>query len=172
MDSDLLETLATPAAPPACAACGKPFDQRQGSGGKIQRFCSAACRQAHHRAERANVTAEIPNVTPNVTPNVSDKPSEPEQKSEQNSAPDEDDEASWPFCSDMLAALALGAISVERMGSRIFIYQHDFSGRYVSIVLSTADAHSVATRILMAAGTNHVVAHRHDVDPERPNSKL
>jgi hypothetical protein len=35
-------------APPLCAHCLKPFKQRQGSGGKPQRFCSETCRRQYH----------------------------------------------------------------------------------------------------------------------------
>jgi hypothetical protein len=49
----------TPPAP-TCEQCSNPFDRRQGSGGKAQRFCSAACRVAWHAAHpRAPAIAPV-----------------------------------------------------------------------------------------------------------------
>lgn len=42
--------------PKTCDQCGTPFEPRNGSGGKPQRFCSTECRLAFH------APANIPNV--------------------------------------------------------------------------------------------------------------
>jgi hypothetical protein len=36
---------------PHCEQCNNPFERRQGSGGKAQRFCSKPCRAAWHAAQ-------------------------------------------------------------------------------------------------------------------------
>jgi hypothetical protein len=55
-----------------CEQCGKPFEKREGSGGKPQKFCSPDCRQAFHsngqRSQRSPTRdiATKPTATPSA----------------------------------------------------------------------------------------------------------
>lgn len=48
---------------PTCAQCSNPFERRQGSGGKAQRFCSETCRKTWHAAHPKPRT-----VAPSISP--------------------------------------------------------------------------------------------------------
>jgi hypothetical protein len=67
---------------PVCAQCGNPFEPRKRSGGKPQKFCSTACRQAFHASPNLVLNVgDGPNVGRDVgkdvgkTPNVGTEPS-------------------------------------------------------------------------------------------------
>jgi hypothetical protein len=56
---ELFATAGNPGQLPTCEHCKGPFERREGSGGRPQRFCSPACRRAFH-ANSSNVPTSPP----------------------------------------------------------------------------------------------------------------
>jgi len=60
---------------PRCEQCDQPFDRRQGSGGKTQKFCTTECRLAWHTAHpKAQRSPTYSNEQPLAAATISPEP--------------------------------------------------------------------------------------------------